>query len=108
MRRQLVVRSVRVLGVIGALALLAATQVGCTPKPTLAVSAQEDVLSLSSRLVFSTNKNATTAPRSVTLTNAGSSAITVTNLTLGGQNPSQFALADGQPTTFSIDPNGGT
>jgi hypothetical protein len=93
---------------VGALVLLAATQAGCTPKAQLTVSAQEDVLGLTTRLVFSTNHNSATAPRSVTLTNGGSSAIDVTALTLGGQNPSQFALADGQPATFTIDPNGGT
>ena len=108
MRRRFVNNSVRSLVVVGALALLAATQSGCTPAPTLKVSDQEDVLGLSTRIVFSTNHNATTAPRSVTLTNTGSSAIDVTGLTLGGQNPQQFALADGQPTSFTIDPNGGT
>jgi hypothetical protein len=86
-------------------ALLGATQVACEPAPGLRVTAPEDVLGLSSRLVFSTARGAATAPRAVTLTNTRSTAIRVTNLTLGGQSPNQFRLAAGQPTSFRIDPN---
>jgi hypothetical protein len=96
---------VRALGLVAALALVAATQAGCTPTPTMAVTAYEDLLGLSTRLVFSTNQNLATDARSVTLTNTGTTAIDVTGLTLGGQTPSQFALADGQATSFSIDPD---
>jgi hypothetical protein len=98
----------RWLGVVGALVLLVATQAGCGPAPTLSVTAYEDILGLSSRLVFSTNQNLETAPRFVTLTNTGDTTINVTGLTFGGTNPGQFVLADGQPTSFTIDPDAST
>jgi hypothetical protein len=108
MQRRFVTLSVRSLVVAGALALVAATQAACAPTSTLVVSTPEDVLGLTTRIVFSTHDNAVTAPRSVTLTNTGSEPIDVTGLTFAGQNPTQFALAGGQPTSFTIEPDGGT
>ena len=89
------------------IAVLGATQAACNPGPggPLTVTAQEDVLGLTSRLVFSTLKTTATDSRFVTLQNTGSSPINVTGLTIGGINPSQFKLAAGQPTSFTIQPD---
>jgi hypothetical protein len=64
------------------------------------------VLGLSSRLVFSTPRNAATAPRYVTLTNPSSTAVVVGGLRFGGMHPGQFRLASGQPTRFTIGSHG--
>jgi hypothetical protein len=95
------------LAFASAIAVLGATQAACNPGPggPLTVTAQEDVLGLTSRLVFSTLKTTATDPRFVTLQNTGSSPISVTGLTIGGINPSQFKLAAGQPTSFTIQPD---
>jgi hypothetical protein len=66
------------------------------------VTASEDVLGLSSRLVFSAHRGGATAPRAVTLTNTGLMPIRVSGLLLSGQDKGQFGLAPGQPTSFSI------
>jgi hypothetical protein len=89
---------------------MAATQVACQPGPAgpLQVTAQEDILGLSSRLVFSTHHNIATEARQVTLTNTGATPILVTGLTITGANSNQFKLAAGQATSFSVAPNGGT
>ena len=38
----------------------------------------------------------------MTITNTGASDLFVSNVTIGGTNPNQFALASGQPTSFSV------
>ena len=83
----------------------ATLQVACQPSGSaLRVSAAEDVLGMSSRLVFSTAHAVDTGPRAVTLRNAGSSQIRVTGLQLSGTNANQFRLAAGQATSFTLDP----
>jgi hypothetical protein len=64
------------------------------------------VLGLSTRLVFSTPRNAATKARAVTLHNRGSASIHVTALRFGGQNPGQFVLPSDQPRSFSIAAHG--
>ena len=63
---------------------------------TLRVTAVEDVMGLTSRLVFSTSMGQGTGARAATLTNTGSSTIRVTDLTIGGLHGNQFRLALGQ------------
>ena len=71
--------------------------------PAIKVTSPEDVLvGLTSRLVFSTVRGAVTPPKSVTITNTGVSDLVVSNVTIGGTNPNQFALADGQATSFTV------
>jgi hypothetical protein len=98
---------VRITLAVASLALIAATQAACEPMAgsALQVSAPEDVLGLSSRLVFSSNQQRPTDDRTATLTNTGSSTINVTNLTISGQQANQFLLVPGQPKSFSIAPN---
>jgi hypothetical protein len=85
-----------------AIGLLAATQVACDPASSLRVTMPEDVLGLTSRLVFSTAHGKDTTPRTATLANAGSTPIRVTGLAISGQHAGQFRLAAGQPTSFTI------
>ena len=92
----------RAVGLVVGLTLLAVTQSGCGPAPTLKVTTPEDVLGLSSRLVFSTTVDGPTAARFAQITNTGSTPIAVTDLTIGGASAGQFALADGQDTSFTI------
>jgi len=98
---------VRMSLAVAALALIAATQAACDPVSgaALKVTAPEDVLGLSSRLVFSANQQRTTDDRVATLTNNGTAPMDVTNLTISGTNANQFLLVPGQPKTFSIAPN---
>ena len=92
------------LVVVGALLAGASTAVSATPPPVLKVTSTEDVLGLSSRLVFSTIKAAATPARTFTVANQGSAALKVTGLTIGGANPGQFKLRSGQATTFTVNP----
>jgi hypothetical protein len=92
---------------VASLALIAAAMVACDPNAggDLKVSAPEDVLGLSSRLVFSSNAQRPTDDRVATLTNTGNATINVTDLTISGQNAGQFLLVPGQAKAFSIAPN---
>ena len=47
-------------------------------------------------------RGAPTPAKSVTITNTGGSDLVVSNVTIGGTNPNQFALASGQPTSFTV------
>ena len=73
---------------------------------SLAVSAPLDgLLGLpTSRLVFSTVKQAPTPAQNVTLTNNGGSPLTVSNIAIGGTDASSFQLASGQPTSITVAP----
>lgn len=73
---------------------------------SLAVSAPLDgLLGLpTSRLVFSTVKQAPTPAQNVTLTNNGGSPLTVSNIAIGGTDAGSFSLASGQPTSITIAP----
>src|SRR4051794_11007846 len=97
-------RSSALTAVMALLAAAAATAPAHAARAAsmLRVSAQEDVLGLSSRLVFSTSTGAATAPRAVRLTNTGSVPVEVTRLRIDGPNPGQFLLAAGQPRSFTI------
>jgi hypothetical protein len=97
----------RITLAVVSLALIAATQAACEPQAGsgLKVTAPEDVLGLTSRLVFSSNQQRPTDDRTATLTNTSSSTINVTNLTISGQQANQFLLVPGQPKSFSIAPN---
>jgi hypothetical protein len=101
-------KGARALALALALGLVAATQAACDPGPAgpLKVTAEEDLLGLSSRLIFSSAFNAATDPRFATLTNSGSTPINVTGLTISGAQANQFKLAAGQPTSFTIAPSG--
>ena len=96
---------VRTIVATAVLAVLGATQVACQPASALRVTTQEDILGLTSRLVFSTANGIDTGARTATLTNTGSSTIRVTGLTIAGDQANQFRLSAGQPTSFSIGPN---
>jgi hypothetical protein len=90
-----------------ALLLVVATLAACDPTDAAAlkVTAPEDVLGLTSRLVFSANQQRPTDDRIATLTNDGTTPINVTGLPLSGQNANQFVLVPGQPSSFTIGPN---
>ena len=90
--------------IVGALLAGAATAEAAPAAPVLKVSSTEDVLGLSSRLVFSTVKAAATPARSVTVANTGNAALKVTGLTITGANPGQFKLRSGQATAFTVNP----
>jgi hypothetical protein len=70
--------------------------------PALRVTAAEDVLGLSSRLVFSTVRAGAADTSAVTLHNLGSLPIRVTHLGISGQHASMFRLVSGQPSSFTI------
>jgi hypothetical protein len=89
--------------VVGALLAGAATAEAAAA-PVLKVSSTEDVLGLSSRLVFSTIKAAATPSRTFTVANTGTAALEVTGLTITGANPGQFKLRSGQATAFTVNP----
>ena len=88
----------------GALLAGAAGGAGAATKPVLKVTSTEDLLGLSSRLVFSTIKAAATPARTFTVTNTGTAALKVTGLTITGTNPGQFKLRTGQATAFTVNP----
>jgi len=90
--------------VLVAALLGAAAPAGAAATPILKVSATEDLLGLSSRLVFSTIKNAATPARSFTVANTGTAALKVTGLTIAGTNPGSFKLRTGQATAFTVNP----
>ena len=73
--------------------------------PAIKVTSTEDILGLTSRLVFSTARKAATPAKSFTITNTGASDLVISSLTLGGTSPGQFALAPGQPTSFTVAAN---
>lgn len=76
----------------------------------LTVSSPDDAtLGLpASRLVFSTEQAQANPPaKAFTFANTGGSPVTVSGLALGGTDAASFALAPGQPTTFTI-PAGGS
>jgi glucose/arabinose dehydrogenase len=77
------------------------------PPSSLKVTSPDDVLGLTSRLVFSTVASEVRPGKSLTLTNTGSSAASVTGLTIGGPDANQFIVDPAQPKTFSI-PAGGS
>jgi hypothetical protein len=92
-----------------AIALAAGLVSACLPAeagttPVLKVTATEDLLGLSSRLVFSTVKNAATPARTFTVANKGTAALKVTSLSLAGTNPGSFKLRTGQATAFTVNP----
>jgi hypothetical protein len=92
--------------------LVAGLAASCTPEaepiPILKVTATEDVLGLSSRLVFSTAKNVATPARTFTVANTGTAALKVTGLTIAGTNPGSFKLRTGQATSFTVNPGKST
>ena len=90
--------------IVGALLAGAATAEAAPAAPVLKVTSTEDVLGLSSRLVFSTVKAAATPARSVTVANTGNAALKITGLTITGANPGQFKLRSGQATVFTVNP----
>jgi hypothetical protein len=90
--------------VAGALLAGAAGSASAATKPVLKVTSTEDLLGLSSRLVFSTVKAAATPARTLTVTNTGTAALKVTGLTITGTNPGQFKLRTGQVTAFTVNP----
>jgi centrosomal CEP192-like protein len=87
------------------LAVLGTTQLACQPASDLRVTAREDLLGLTSRLVFSTAHGVDTGTRAATLTNTGNSTIRVTGLTITGQQANEFKLPAGQARSFSIAPH---
>jgi hypothetical protein len=70
--------------------------------PSIKVSDPEDVLGLTSRLLFSTAMKADTPAKSFTITNTGGSDLVVSGLTIGGTSPGQFALDPSQATSFTV------
>jgi hypothetical protein len=70
--------------------------------PALRVTAAEDVLGLTSRLVFSTVRAGAADTSAVTLHNLGALPIRVTHLGISGQNAGTFRLVSGQPSSFTI------
>jgi hypothetical protein len=60
------------------------------------------------RLVFSTWRGSTdpVAPKLVTLTNNGTSALAVSNVAITGADATSYAFSDGQPLSFSIAAGG--
>ncbi|MBV9950734.1 MAG: Ig-like domain-containing protein [Acidimicrobiia bacterium] len=70
--------------------------------PAITVSDQEDVLGLTSRLLFSTAQHAATPARSFTITNPGGSDLVVSGMTIAGTDPGQFSLDPSQPTSFTV------
>ena len=61
------------------------------------------------RLVFSAVRgHALPAPRHVTLSNSGTSPVTVSGLSISGNNPSSYGLASGQPATVTVPAAGST
>ena len=72
-----------------------------TPKASL--TGDEAVLGTpGTRLAFSTVNNVVVPPRPVTVTNSGNGPLTVSGLTFGGTNSSNWQLAAGQPSSFSV------
>lgn len=95
-----------------AVALTAATLVPLTATavaqaatfgPLTVTSPQDAALGLSApRLVFSTVARAATPAKSFTFRNNGATSVTISNLAVGGTNTGSFALAPGQPTSFTL------
>jgi hypothetical protein len=98
-------RGVRALAFASVIAVFGATQAACEPGPggPLQVTDYEDILGLSSRIVFSATK-VPVEPRFVTLRNTGTTPINVTDIKLGGAQPGQFKLAANQAKAFTIAP----
>ncbi|MDX1531542.1 MAG: choice-of-anchor D domain-containing protein, partial [Rhodothermales bacterium] len=66
--------------------------------PVPAIDADPDALPFGA-VVVGASETAT-----VTVSNTGDAALTVSAVTLGGPNPGQFALASGTPTSFTLSP----
>ena len=64
--------------------------------PLLKATSAEDVLGLTSRLVFSTARGVSTPDRSITLTNTGGSDLVDLQRCDRRHEPEPFSLADGQ------------
>jgi glucose/arabinose dehydrogenase len=77
------------------------------PPSAVKVTSPDDVLGLLSRLVFSTVASEVRPGKNLTLTNTGSSAVQVTNLTISGADANQFVVDPAQLRSFSI-PAGGS
>jgi hypothetical protein len=92
------------LGLLAAAVAGPAAPAGAAATPVLKVTSTEDLLGLSSRLVFSSVKAAVTPARTFTVANNGTAALKVTALTIAGTNPSQFKLRAGQATAFTVNP----
>jgi hypothetical protein len=92
------------LGALAVLSGLVARPADAATPPKVKVTAPEDVLGLSSRLVFSTVKAVATPARTFTITNTGGTSLKVTGLPLAGANPGQFKLRTGQATAFTVLP----
>jgi len=80
---------------------------GSTSPAGITVSSPEDALALGSRMVFSTVQNEYRAGHDLTVRNPGGSALSVTGLTFGGAQATDFRLCTGQATSFSV-PAGGS
>ncbi len=81
--------------------LLGAVLAACGPTtPEIAVSSPDEHLRLSTRLVFSTVNEEARPPRAVTVRNSGGADLQVTGVSVTGA----FALAAGQPTSFTVAP----
>lgn len=74
--------------------------------PDLEIDTPHEVLGLGDRLVFSTVKETPRAPQQVTVRNAGTADLHVIGLAIGGPQADRFALAPGQPTSFTVAPGG--
>ncbi len=83
--------------------VLGAALAACGPTPAdIAVSSPDDALRTGSRLVFSTVDEEARPARSVTVRNPGGADLQVTGLVV----TDAFALAPGQPTSFTVAPGG--
>ena len=81
-----------------------ATQPGGVAK--LEVTSPDDALGLGSRLVFSTNAGQARPGRNLTVSNAGTGPLALSNIRITGSDSSDFALCSGQPRSVSV-PAGG-
>src|SRR5215212_4934160 len=81
--------------------VLGAAVAACGPTPAdIAVSSPDDALRTGSRLVFSTVDEEARPARTVTVRNPGGADLQVTGLVV----TDAFALASGQPTSFTVAP----
>ena len=71
------------------------------------VTSPDDLLGLSSRLVFSTVASEVRPGKSLTLRNTGSAPASVTSLAISGADKREFVVDSSQPGSFTI-PAGGT
>lgn len=72
-----------------------------TPPPAPAITFVPGTLNFPSL-----SQNATSSPLSVTVTNSGNAALTISSIVLGGNNPADFSSPTGNCIGASIAPNG--